>query len=61
LTESLINLGRFALDMVAIASGIASGNILSVGMGVLDLGMMTFMNIKGVFENIDQIDKLEHK
>lgn len=56
-----MNLGRFALDVIGIASGIASGNVLSFGLGVMDLAMLTFTNIKGIYTNIDEISKLEDK
>ena len=49
----MINLGRAAIDAISIASGLASGNVLSVGMGAFDLGLMIYTNIKGVYQNID--------
>lgn len=61
LTENLSNLGRAALDIVAIVSGISSGNLLSIGLGAFDLAMMTYSNIQGVYENISQINNLEDK
>ena len=53
-----MNLGRFALDSIAIISGIFSGDILSIGIGAFDLGMMVYTNFKGVYDNISEIHKL---
>ena len=61
LVDNLMNLGRAALDIFAIVSGISSGNLLSIGLGAFDLAMMTYSNIKGVYENISQINSLEAK
>lgn len=49
LITGLTDIARIAMDGVAIASG----NPMGIVMAAIDIGMMTFMNVKNLFNNIE--------
>lgn len=59
--EALMSIGRVALDVLAIGVGFATGDVIAIGLGTLDLILSTFSNFRAIYDNIQEIKRLETK